>query len=257
MKKIFILLALFLMFGLFVGCASKPKTSTNNKVSISTNPTKSTKPTFNPDLEYEKKLSEYIEMLYGPIDIQDVYSKLYRSYAFDARGYALAPDRRMIEPLVTDRKDYSGKITNATDKDVTFRLTARNPSTQKRVIGEFVIPANETYYVIIENAVLFGEYSVVMCDLNPESYVYCLALSADGERSNFLPHKTAFFDINNFSVMNELFKSHSFEFIYNHVCTEKYFKNYGRNYITKLVEPFEDKIRNEKNLIIIHQAENN
>ena len=239
---------LILFIGLLVGCASKPKTLTNNKVSIST------KSTFNLDLEYEKAIDNYIETLYGPIDIQDI-PNLYRTYGFCYNDYIPTPNRRMIEPLVTDRKDYSGKITNATDKDITFKLIAKNPSTQKKVIGEFVIPANETYYVIIENAVLFGEYSVVMCDLNPESYVYCLALSADGE--SFLPLKTAFFDINNFSVMNELFKSHSFEFIYDHVCTEESFKNYGRNYVTKLVEPFEDKIRNEKNLIIIHQAENN
>lgn len=244
MRKIFILLALFLMFGLLAGCASKPKTLTNNKVSIST------KSTFNLDLEYEKAIDNYIETLYGPIDIQDI-PNLYRTYGFGYNDYIPTPNRRMIEPLVTDRKDYSGKITNATDKDVTFRFIAKNQSTQKKVIGEFVIPAYETYYIIIENAVLLGENSVVMIDLNPESYANCLALSTDGEY--MLPLKNAFFDINNFSIINELFKSHSFEFIYDHICTKEDIKTYGRNYVIKLLEPFEDKIRNEKNLIIIRQ----
>ena len=243
MKKIFVVF-LVLFVGLLVGCASKPKTLANNKVSIST------KSTFNLDLEYEKAIDNYIETLYGPIDIQDI-PNLYRTFGFGYNDYIPTPNRRMIEPLVTDRKDYSGKITNATDKDITFKLIAKNPSTQKKVIGEFVIPANETYYVIIENAVLFGEYSVVMIDLNPESYANCLALSADGEYMP--PLKNAFLNINNFSIINELFKSHSFEFIYDHICTEEDIKNYGRNYVTKLVEPFEDKIRNEKNLIIIRQ----
>lgn len=241
MKKIFIILS---VLSLFVGCASKPSSKEED-----TEKNAMTHEEYM-DLLYEKEIDNYIETLYGPMDVLDI-PNLYRTYNFNYNSYVPTPDRRMIEPLVTDRKDYSGKITNATNKDVSFRFIAKNQSTQKKVIGEFVIPANETYYVIIENAVLFGENSVVMIDLNPESYANCLALSTDGEYMP--PLKNAFFDINNFSIINELFKSHSFEFIYDHICTKEDIENYGRNYATKLVEPFEDKIRNEKNLIIIKQ----
>ena len=250
MKKIFIILSV-LFVGLLVGCASKPS-SKKDEYSFPTE-----------EELINQKYNDFVEkftfMMYEKPVLSVHELRILAGYAQNSDFDNLSSDRNLVTSRSTSRKDFSMKISNTTEKDVIFRFIAKNfdngPSDNSRkVIAEFTIPSNETYYILVENCVALGESSMTLFDTDEESFTNCYYM---GPNKDFVLSDAQILNPNEYSFHKELYKFHSLVFIYDHVLTQEAYENdetaYGRTYNYYYVQPFDDEIKNEKNLIIIHQ----
>ena len=228
MKRITLIVAAVLMAGIFAGCATTSGTTgkKGNNSSI-----------------YDER-KENIERIYAPTVTSEQFEKAQYSRVIDTRN--------MEEILIkhsskTERKNFSGKITNETNRTAHIRIYPRYNF--KSIEGELPdvnisIPPHETYYFIIENFFTLGQNMLGISELdNPESkgkMGYPFISIKDNAKERCYP------------VAEETLKTHSLEVIYN--C-EPYAtdKNDKTDIKYQFVEPFDDKIKNEKKLVIIHQ----
>lgn len=102
--------------------------------------------------------------------------------------------------------------------------------------------AHETYYFIIENFFALGEEMVAIQKPGPDKsyrggYVLEFNGSIFNDRNSFFP------------IIEEVLKYHSVELIYDHAPGDKDLNKYKYQF----VKPFDDEIKSEKNLIILHQ----
>ena len=212
---------------LLMGCATTSGTSSKKNANFSRN----------------DEGIEIIERIYDPIVTSEQFEK--------AEIYRFQIHTDDIEELLkkhsskTERKNFSGKITNTTNRTAHIRIYPRG---DKKIEGELPdvnisIPPHETYYFIIENFFTLGQNLLGISELdNPEwkgKMGYPFISIKD-------PSKECY------PVAEEVLKTHSIEVIYNceSYATDKN-QNAGIQY--KFVEPFDDKIKNENNLVIIHQ----
>ena len=170
-----------------------------------------------------------------------------RKLAFTMLDADLAHEKRCSYLTKTKRKDFSGKITNTTSEAVNLRVFPRGTYTE--TLGhenlpdvDFIIPPHETYYFIIENFFALGEEMVAIQKLGPDKsyrggYVLEFNGSIFNDRNSFFP------------IIEEVLKYHSVELIYDHAPGDKDLNKYKYQF----VKPFDDEIKSEKNLIILHQ----
>ena len=229
MKKIILLVVMVLMAGIFVGCASTKQDEYIQEFYDA----------YHPDL---RNIDTIKEIVYSPTVSYEEYNEAYK--------LAFCADKEKSKKLrqefstTTNRKDFTGKITNTTDRDAHLKIMVRY--TYKRIEGTlpdicFTIPPHETYYFIIENFFSLCEDSIAIQDLDdPEKrYDSGYYVSDFSESPNLY-----------FPVALEIMKTHSLELIYDHNAL---INDCNKKYEHRFVEPFDDKIQNEKNLIIIHQ----
>lgn len=252
MKKIIFVITTLLITGILAGCASKPK-STGVQKRLNNSGDALSHEEYMAQV-FEQRLNDFEKKLYSsPLSKKDLY-ELANMCSYSYTDYEPKPDRRMLQPITTNRKDLSMKITNTTNEDVNFLFVAKNfdngpYDNSRKIVSEFVIPANETYYVIIEDCITLGEKSITLWDHKSFADNFVFFANQDS-----ICHKSYLFDINNFAIETEIFKTHSIEFVYDKEFTEEdWKKTHDIKYDYAFVEPFEDKIRNEKNLIILHQ----
>ena len=116
MKKIFVILSV-LFIGLLVGCASKP----SSKKDAYSFPTE--------EELINQKYNDFVEkftfMMYEKpvLSVYELPTML--GYTRNSDFDSLSGDRPLVTTRQTNRKDFSMKITNATDKDVTFCFIAK------------------------------------------------------------------------------------------------------------------------------------
>ena len=153
MKKIFILLALFLMLGLLVGCASKPKTSI---------PQKSTKSTHTLNVEeqqeYQRLKQQQLTQLYWhgeeTIITEEMYDEMTKHY-FNVDVFEKN----------SDRKYFTGKITNNSDESLSFTIYVKSDYIEGSYAAPYLIkftiqPNNSEYFTFrdISEIMIFGIY---------------------------------------------------------------------------------------------------
>ena len=222
MKKIFIILS---VLSLFVGCASKPKKNDFIQQRFDA---------YNPNFAQDK---EIIDLVYAPIvtyqEAEEAYGLAYYANEKEAKI------KRMSYSTETNRKDFTGKITNSTDKEIHLRIFPRGEYTyclENKDLPDvdFTILPHETYYFIIENYFLLNENLIAIRDM--DSGYYVLSIGEDYNRY--------------FPVFNEIMKTHSLELNYNQMPS---ITSVNKAYKPVFTEPVDEKIKNEKNLIIVHQ----
>ena len=245
MRKIFILLALFLTFGLCVGCASKPVQKNSKSVQRT--------PSGRQDLSGIKNMSdeELLQarlnrdldlvkaIVYAPVVTKEDVNKA-NKYSFYSETERLKELRNEFSTKTT-RKDFSGKITNTTSQEAHLRIC---PRYSYKAIGknlpdiDITIPPHETIYYIVENFFALGQDKFFIADLDNPNSCTVYTYNSDGRDDEY----------QFFPIYSELFKTHSLETIYDpHATLNGHFCNYN------FIEPLDEKIKNEKNLIIIHQ----
>ena len=247
MKKIFIIF-LVLFVGLLVGCASKPVQKTSKSVQRTPDgPVQDVSKMRNMSDEelllyrIDKDLDDIKAIVYAPVVTYDDIETA-RKLASFYKKEQLKEFRDKFSTKTT-RKDFSGKITNTTNQEAHLKIC---PRYSYKAIGknlpdvDITIPPHETIYYIVENFFALGQDKFFIADLdNPDScIVYTYNSEGRDDEYHFFP------------IHSELFKTHSLETIYdpqailnNRFCTYNF------------IEPLDEKIKNEKNLIIIHQAE--
>lgn len=233
MKKIFIL---FAALSLLVGCASKPKEGKYAREAR---------------LQAEKAESEQVktikQLVYAPTVSLDELEEA-RKIAWSGIDKEKLEEKRAFYSSKTKRKDFTGKIINETNEEVHLRVFPRGTYTYDLEINnlpdvDFIIPPQQTYYFKIENFFVVGENMFAIQKMNENrSYAGGYILSYGDETCN----DSHLF----FPVVEECLKSHSIELFYDHSPSDNYsIKSYRHQF----VKPFDDKIQDEKNLIIIHQ----
>ena len=224
---------------LFIGCASKPAMP-KEKV-----------------LEYEKAVDSFEEALYAPEISSQELQKFGDLAVFDFEEYRIDNKRKLVQPITTDRRDFSGKIVNATDKEAAFKITAwysNRTTTEQPSQIELVIPAGQTGYFIIEDFIILEKDLIAIEDKN--TGVSLVNISPSYIYRGTLTEGCAFvYDPDCFSVCTELLKSHSLEFVYDNALSY-YDIQRGVRPEFLLIEPVDEIIKNENNLVILKNIEN-
>lgn len=239
MRKIFILLALFLMFGLLVGCASKPVQKTSKSVQRTPDgPVQDVSKMRNMSDEelllyrIDKDLDDIKAIVYAPVVTYDDIETARKLASFYKKEQLKEFRDKFFTK--TTRKDFSGKITNTTNDDVHLRIFPRGEYTYSLEIKDlpdvdFIIPPHETYYFIIENffapALCENMFAIQKMNKN-RSYGGGYVLSWGNSTSNDLF----------FPVIEEILKYHSVELIYDHQPTDR---DFNKGYNHKFVKPFD------------------
>ena len=159
-------------------------------------------------------------------------------------------NRKLAEPLVTEKKNITGKIVNPTDEDIELGLRVRINSVFDGTICNaynlIKIPAKSDYYVIIENGLdkLIANFALRSCsdesDFGETFYWIFTEDQFEVSRLEKEPIPNLLYNPENFSYITEIFKTHSFE--------ASCIKGADINLIVPLDE---NEIRNYDNLLII------
>ena len=159
-------------------------------------------------------------------------------------------NRKLAEPLVTEKKNITGKIVNPTDEDIELGLRVRiNSVFDGNMCNEYnviTIPAKSEYYVIIENGLdkLIDFFGLSKClDEADFGETFYWIFTEDQFYVGNLeknPIPNLLYNPENFSYISEIFKTHSFE--------ASCIKGSDINLIIPLDE---NEIRNYDNLLII------
>lgn len=169
-------------------------------------------------------------------------------------------NRKLAEPLVTEKKNITGKIVNPTDKDLELSLGVYMRNLCAVTIcdekNSIIIPANGEYYVIIENGLenLLANFSlggdayffdgIKFGELNYWLFIedqWNIIMNPKEQILNMYPN--LLYNLENFSYITEIFKTHSFQA----TCLPE-----DSESDIKLIQPLdENEIRNYDNLLII------
>jgi hypothetical protein len=205
------------------------------------------------DRRQEESLKKFYDALYEP-EYRLNYSDRGRIW-FNVRGpessdEEIMKNRKLAEPLVTEKKNITGKIVNPTDEDIELGLRVRIESVfDGNMCNEYnviTIPAKSEYYVIIENGLdkLIDFFGLSKClDEADFGETFYWIFTEDQFYVGNLeknPIPNLLYNPENFSYISEIFKTHSFE--------ASCIKGSDINLIVPLDE---NEIRNYDNLLII------
>ena len=206
---------------------------------------------------FDRQQEQSIQKLYNILHAPE-YS-LNNSYRGRIWGNVRGPEssdeeimknRKLAEPLVTEKKNITGKIVNPTDEDIELGLRVRINSVfdgnMCNAYNLIKIPAKSEYYVIIENGLdkLIANFALRSCsdesDFGETFYWIFTEDQFEVSRLEKEPIPNLLYNPENFSYISEIFKTHSFE--------ASCIKGSDINLIVPLDE---NEIRNYDNLLII------
>ena len=205
------------------------------------------------DRRQEESLKKFYDALYEPeyrlnyIDRDRIWFNVRGPKSYDEE---IMKNRKLAEPLVTEKKNITGKIINPTDEDIELGLRVQIESVfDGNMCNEYnviTIPAKSEYYVIIENGLdkLIKGFYLRSCsdeaDFGESFYWIFTEDEFVVSRLEKEPIPNLLYNPENFSYISEIFKTHSFE--------ASCIKGDDINLIVPLDE---NEIRNYDNLLII------